>query len=140
MYRKLPFSLFHSVFFSATKDSPNSQQFILNPPLPLLSLQMTYFMNERERGGEREREGEGEFSDFGGSVCSTRNVIRVTRLGEFTPMYWAVVYSGQFFLKRKKVVQVFGPLCPRGKLCTNFDKKEFGYVLGDFFHPLIRSP
>jgi hypothetical protein len=53
----------------------------------------------------------------------------VTRLGEFSPI-------GRF--RRSKNILLF--FHQKSYVCINFDKKVFGYILGDFFHKFIWSP
>jgi hypothetical protein len=54
--------------------------------------------------------------------------------------YWANVYFGQIFWKFLKQSKFLGRFFNRKKLRTNCDKKGPGWILGDFFQPLIWSP
>jgi hypothetical protein len=61
------------------------------------------------------------------------------QIGRIYWEYWAVSYFGQFF-ESTEVAQNLGLPFPRCKLCINYNKKGLGYILGNFFHKLIRSP
>jgi hypothetical protein len=50
-------------------------------------------------------------------------VVRVARLGEFSPNGWLFIF-GSFFLNCRSSPH-FGPFFPRWRLCISFDKKSF---------------
>jgi hypothetical protein len=68
--------------------------------------------------------------------AATNDPNRVTRLGEFSPAYWAIVFfwgGGQFFEKHRSSTN-FGPLFSREKsyeLIVTWN--GFGRMLGNFF-------
>jgi hypothetical protein len=74
-------------------------------------------------------------------VCVCIYVGRVTRLGEFSPLHWAIVYFGQCFENYRSYVN-FLAIFLRGISCMYiyFDKSLFGPHFGRLFHKLIWSP
>jgi hypothetical protein len=59
---------------------------------------------------------------------------RVTRLGEISPTYWAIVYFELFYAKYSNFVKLYF----LGKSCVLvFAKSALGYILGDIFFKLI---
>jgi hypothetical protein len=78
-------------------------------------------------------------------VCVCTYVGRVTRLGEFSPMYWAIVYFGQCFENYGSNVN-FLPTFLRGISCPFILTNHcLGHILGDFFtnsygRPACRLP
>jgi hypothetical protein len=70
-------------------------------------------------------------------VVETNNLdisaIRVTRLGEFSPI-WRLFTLGSFFLKITEVAQILCFVLERYKLCINSDKEGFGLHFRRFSH------
>jgi hypothetical protein len=59
-------------------------------------------------------------------------VIRVTKLGEFSPIGRLGTLGS--FLKTKEIARIFGLLSPRKKSCALIlTKNGLGYILGDLF-------
>jgi hypothetical protein len=52
---------------------------------------------------------------------------------------WVIVYFGNAFII-SEIAHIFGLLFPQLRLYINFDKNVLGYILGNLFHKLIRSP
>jgi hypothetical protein len=57
---------------------------------------------------------------------------RVTRLGEFSPTFWVIVFFGQFF-KSTEVAKIFGHFFHRKSYVSILMKNGFGFILCDFF-------
>jgi hypothetical protein len=57
---------------------------------------------------------------------------RVTRLGDFSPTYWATVYFGQIFLKIAKVSKSLVYFFHNQIFILIETKNGLGYLLGDY--------
>jgi hypothetical protein len=53
--------------------------------------------------------------------------------------YWVLVLHWEVFWKSQRQPKFISYFFPREKLWNNFDKNEFGLILGEFFHKLIWS-